>query len=100
MPSTEMTVPRPASRKSGSHGAFPTPKRCTTSDRWSSACIDATPVCVGVSRCFSRSDVTWSGDGHHIYANGTKGLFDIDVATGAVHRIGDGTFHAQIAWAP
>ena len=44
--------------------------------------------------------ITWSGDGRHIYANGTKGLFDIDVATGAVRRIGDGTFHAQIVWAP
>jgi Tol biopolymer transport system component len=44
--------------------------------------------------------IAWSGDGKHLYANGIKGLYDIDLTNGAVDRIADGVFHGHIAWAP
>ena len=44
--------------------------------------------------------LTWSGDGKQVYLLGTTGLYEIDVARGAVTRIGEGVFHGQIAWAP
>lgn len=44
--------------------------------------------------------LTWSGDGKHIFVVGSAGLYDVNVASGAVDRIGDGVFHGQIAWAP
>lgn len=44
--------------------------------------------------------LTWNGDGTHIYAIGAYGLYDIDMTNGNWTRIGDGAFHAGIAWAP
>jgi Tol biopolymer transport system component len=44
--------------------------------------------------------LTWAGDGAHVYLLGATGLYEIDVSSGAVTRIGEGVFHGQIAWAP
>lgn len=44
--------------------------------------------------------LAWSGDGRRIYLLGSTGLYEIEVASAAVTRIGDGVFHGQIAWAP
>lgn len=44
--------------------------------------------------------LTWSGDGKHLYALGAAGLYDVNVATGAVDRLGEGSFHGQLTWAP
>lgn len=44
--------------------------------------------------------LTWSGDDKHIYILGTQGLSDLTLASGAVKRIADGSFHGEIAWAP
>ena len=42
----------------------------------------------------------WNDDGSHLYVNGAKGISDVDMASGAIDRLGDGTFHGQIAWLP
>jgi Tol biopolymer transport system component len=42
--------------------------------------------------------LTWGGDGKHVYVLGGTGLYEIDTASGAVTRIGDGVFHGQIDW--
>jgi Tol biopolymer transport system component len=44
--------------------------------------------------------LAWGGDGTHIYVLGAAGLYDVNVGTGAVDRLGDGAFHGQVAWAP
>jgi Tol biopolymer transport system component len=44
--------------------------------------------------------VTWGGDGKHLYVLGSNGLSDVTLASGAVTRIADGSFHGQIDWAP
>jgi Tol biopolymer transport system component len=44
--------------------------------------------------------LTWSGDGERIYVLGAGGLYEIEVASGAVVRIGEGVFHGQIDWVP
>jgi Tol biopolymer transport system component len=44
--------------------------------------------------------LTWNGDGKHIFVIGSAGLYDVNVESGAVDRIGDGVFHGQIAWSP
>jgi Tol biopolymer transport system component len=44
--------------------------------------------------------LTWSGDGQQIYVLGSTGLYQIEVASAAVTRIGEGVFHGQIVWAP
>jgi hypothetical protein len=44
--------------------------------------------------------ITWDGTGERIYASGVNGLYEINVTTGIVERIGEGAFHAQITWAP
>lgn len=44
--------------------------------------------------------LTWGRDGKRIYVIGSAGLYDVNVETGAVSRLGDGAFHAQLAWAP
>lgn len=44
--------------------------------------------------------LTWSGDGKHLYVLGAAGLYDVNVATGAVDRLGEGSFHGQLTWAP
>lgn len=44
--------------------------------------------------------LAWGGDGIHVYANGITGIYEIDISTGAVHRIADGVYHGHIAWAP
>jgi dipeptidyl aminopeptidase/acylaminoacyl peptidase len=43
--------------------------------------------------------LTWSGDGEHVYVLGGTGLYDVNVVSFAVTRIGEGVFHGQIAWA-
>ncbi len=44
--------------------------------------------------------LAWGPDGQHIYVIGAAGLYDVNVETGAVSRLGSGAFHAQIAWVP
>jgi Tol biopolymer transport system component len=44
--------------------------------------------------------LTWSGDGKHLYVLGSAGLYDVNVATGAVDRLGEGAFHGQLTWVP
>jgi len=44
--------------------------------------------------------LAWGGDGKHLYVLGTNGLSDVNLASGAVTRIADGSFHGEIAWAP
>lgn len=44
--------------------------------------------------------LAWSGDGKHVYVVGAVALYDIDVDTVTAKRLGPGSFHAQIAWAP
>lgn len=44
--------------------------------------------------------LTWSGDGKHIFVIGSAGLYDVNIKSGAVDRIGEGAFHGQLAWAP
>jgi hypothetical protein len=44
--------------------------------------------------------LAWNGDGKHIFVIGSAGLYDVNVESGAVDRIGEGVFHGQIAWAP
>jgi len=44
--------------------------------------------------------LSWSGDGRHIYVIGSQALYDVDLTNGAVDRIGEGAFHAQIVWTP
>ena len=44
--------------------------------------------------------LTWSGDGKHIYVLGAAGLYDVNVVTGAVDRLGDGAFHGMLVWVP
>jgi len=44
--------------------------------------------------------VAWSGDGKHIYALGANATYDVNLVNGNTTKIGDGSFHAQIAWAP
>ncbi|MBI5288568.1 MAG: PD40 domain-containing protein [Chloroflexi bacterium] len=44
--------------------------------------------------------LTWDGSGEHIFAIGVAGMYDVNLETGAADRIGEGAFHAQIAWAP
>jgi Tol biopolymer transport system component len=42
--------------------------------------------------------LTWGGDGEYLYVLGGTGLYEIDVSSGAVTRIGEGVFHGQIDW--
>lgn len=44
--------------------------------------------------------LTWNGDGQHIYVIGSAGLYDVNVGTGAVDRLGEGAFHGQLVWVP
>ncbi|MEX2245191.1 MAG: hypothetical protein WEC75_00735 [Dehalococcoidia bacterium] len=44
--------------------------------------------------------LAWSGDGSHIYVLGGAGLYDVDMKTGLVTRIGEGVFHGGITWVP
>lgn len=44
--------------------------------------------------------LTWGADGSHLYVLGTMGLSDVNLKSGAVTRIADGSFHGEIAWAP
>jgi Tol biopolymer transport system component len=44
--------------------------------------------------------LTWNGDGKHIYILGTQGLSDLTLASGALTRIGEGSFHGEIDWTP
>jgi Tol biopolymer transport system component len=44
--------------------------------------------------------LAWSDDGEHLFALGANGLYDIEVGTGAVERIGEGAFHATVDWTP
>jgi Tol biopolymer transport system component len=42
--------------------------------------------------------LAWSGEGATIFAFAGAGLFAIDSTTGEAERLGDGTFHGQVAW--
>ena len=42
--------------------------------------------------------LTWNGDGDRVYVIGSTGLYEINVTSGAVTRIGEGIFHGQIDW--
>jgi Tol biopolymer transport system component len=54
-----------------------------------------------VAELFEDSpSLSWNGDGTLIYTQGTKGLHEIDLANGAVERIGEGVFHGQVAFLP
>lgn len=44
--------------------------------------------------------LTWSGDGKHIYVIGVNALYDVDLTSGAVDKIGPGSFHGQLVWTP
>ena len=44
--------------------------------------------------------LSWNGTGDHIYAIGAQALYDINMTNGAVDRIGEGSFHAQLVWVP
>jgi Tol biopolymer transport system component len=44
--------------------------------------------------------LTWSGDGKHLYVLGAAGLYDLNVGTGAVDRLGEGAFHGMLVWVP
>jgi Tol biopolymer transport system component len=42
--------------------------------------------------------LTWSDDGTRIYVLGAYGLYEIDVGSGSVTRLGEGSFHATVDW--
>ncbi|HZP56879.1 MAG TPA: hypothetical protein VFC53_04910 [Dehalococcoidia bacterium] len=44
--------------------------------------------------------LTWGADSRHIYVLGANALSDVDLSTGAVTRLGEGSFHGGITWAP
>jgi Tol biopolymer transport system component len=44
--------------------------------------------------------LTWGADGKHIYVVGAAGLYDVNLENGKSTRIGEGSFHGQIIWAP
>ncbi|HYM14167.1 MAG TPA: hypothetical protein VEZ14_01245 [Dehalococcoidia bacterium] len=44
--------------------------------------------------------LAWSGDGKHIYVLGANALYDVNLATGAIDKLGPGSFHGQLAWTP
>ncbi len=44
--------------------------------------------------------ITWNGNGTHIYVIGAAALYDVNLKSGGVSRIGAGTFHGQITWTP
>lgn len=44
--------------------------------------------------------LTWGADGSHLYVLGAMGLSDVNLKSGAVTRMADGSFHGEIAWAP
>lgn len=44
--------------------------------------------------------LTWDGSGERIYVLGVNGLYDVNLRSGAVAVIGEGAYHAQLAWAP
>jgi Tol biopolymer transport system component len=44
--------------------------------------------------------LAWNGDGTRLYVLGLYGLYDVDLSTGIIERLGDGTFHGQVVWVP
>lgn len=44
--------------------------------------------------------LTWGGDGKHIYVLGAAGLYDVNIESGAVDRLGEGAFHGMLEWVP
>jgi Tol biopolymer transport system component len=44
--------------------------------------------------------LAWTDDGSRIYVLGANGLYEIEVASGAVIRLGEGVFHATVDWTP
>jgi Tol biopolymer transport system component len=42
--------------------------------------------------------LVWSGDSERIFVLAGAGIFVIDVEDGASQRLGEGTFHGQLAW--
>jgi Tol biopolymer transport system component len=68
-------------------------------DIWTVPVTGGTPVRVADIK-EDLPALTWGPDGKHIYVIGSAGLYDVNVATGAVNRLGDGAFHGQIVWVP
>jgi hypothetical protein len=40
----------------------------------------------------------WTDDGKRIYVLGSLGLYEVNVESGAVTRIGEGVFHGVVDW--
>ena len=68
-------------------------------DIWTVAASGDTPVRIADLK-EDLPTLAWNGDGKHIFVIGSAGLYDVNVQSGAVDRIGEGVFHGQIAWAP
>ena len=68
-------------------------------DIWTVDANGGTPVRVADLK-EDLPSLAWSGDGKHIYVLGAAGLYDVVVASGAANRIGEGSFHGQVTWAP
>jgi Tol biopolymer transport system component len=68
-------------------------------DIWTVPVTGGTPVRVADIK-EDLPALTWGPDGKHIYVIGSAGLYDVNLTTGSVNRLGDGAFHGQIVWAP
>ena len=44
--------------------------------------------------------LTWGGDGKHIYVLGANATYDVNLVNGNTTKIGVGSFHSQLTWAP
>lgn len=44
--------------------------------------------------------LTWDGSGERIYVLGVEGLYELNLRSGALLVLGEGAYHAQLAWAP
>ncbi len=44
--------------------------------------------------------LTFSANGKHLYVMGVTALYDVEVASGVVTRLGDGAIASELAWAP
>jgi Tol biopolymer transport system component len=44
--------------------------------------------------------LAWSGDGRHIYVLGANATYDVNLINGNASKLGEGSFHGQITWAP
>lgn len=44
--------------------------------------------------------LSWDASGEYLYVLGAYGLYEIDMESGTDTRIGSGSFHGSVAWAP